>query len=146
MASSNTPTRSKLIVRELVASDPGIRRTGFAAAMRALSDSAILAQAASGIVPDAFSVTGDEVILYEVADTHPIRSSKAQRIAILADEVDELGLLLRVVVIDYTGHVIADIPGWSYGASHTDEFAPASCMDMTPAARAVYRGAHSRTK
>lgn len=136
-------TRSKAIVREMMQGDAEVRRDGFASAMRRLCDSASLYAAARAILPDAYRIADDEVILYEVADTNPIRPAKAQHIAELADEVDEIEMLLRVIVIDYTGHVIADTPGWAYGSSHTADYAPNHCMDMTPAARAAYMDARS---
>lgn len=67
--------------------------------------------ACHAILPDAYRIADDEVILCEVAYTNPVRAAKAQRIAELSDEVDKSGVPLRVVMIGYTGHIISDTPG-----------------------------------
>ena len=138
---SDTP--SKKVIRELMSRDDNIRCTGFAKAMSELLDASEFLEACRRIRPDGYAITDDEVILYEVADTHPIRQGKASHIAVLADFVDEAERLLRVVVLDYTGNIVADVPGWAYASNHTDEHAPDNCMDLTPAAKAAYRESHA---
>lgn len=132
-------TRSKEIIAGLQGRDARIQATGFAKRLRALSDSRYFYAAARAVLPDGFLLNDDaqEVVIYEVADTNPVRADKALKLAELDDELDEVGWSLRVVVLDYTGHVVAEVPGWAYHPAYTSEVAPPNCMDLTPAARAV---------
>ena len=134
-------TASKRIVAALMKKDARIKKAGFAKALRALCDYQYFANAVKGIIPDAYLLDHDErvVVMYEVADTHPIRAAKADRIAELSDELDDIYWSLRVVVIDYTGHTVCEVPGWSFLAAYTQLFASPAAMDMTPAAMAVAR-------
>ena len=132
-------TNSKRIVAALMAHNPEIQNKGFARTVAKLSDSVRLHEVARSILPDAFAITSGEVIIYEVADTNPIRASKAYRLAELDDELDDAGYRFRVVMLDYTGATIGDTPGWAYLPAYTDSFASPECMDYTPAAKAVMR-------
>jgi hypothetical protein len=132
-------TNSKRIVAALMAINPEMRNQGFAKALAALSDSEHFYKLARSIIPDAYVITDEEVIIYEVADTHPIRDNKAEKLSELCDELDDIGLAMRVVVLDYTGATVADTPGWAYMPTYTGFFASEACMDLTPAAKAVMR-------
>jgi hypothetical protein len=134
-------TASKRIVDGLIRKDARVRKSGFTKAVSALSDSSYFAAAAKGIVPDAYLLDHDErvVVMYEVVDTHPIRPKKADRIAELSDELDDIYWTLRVIVLDYTGHTVCDVPGWAFLAGYTQLFASPNALDMTPAAMAVAR-------
>lgn len=132
-------THSKMVVAELMAGNPAIQYKRFSKALAVIPDSADVCAAAYGIVPDAYLIDEDAVTIYEVADTNPISRDKAARISNLYDELDDIGLDLRVIVLDYAGGMIADLPGWAYGPSLTQQYAPENCRDMTPAARAVTR-------
>jgi hypothetical protein len=130
-------TRSKAIIAALHLVDSRVQSKGFARRLSALSDSRHFRAATRGVLPDGFVVNEDaaQVVVYEVADTNPIRPGKAVRLAELADELDEIGWALLVVVMDYTGHVVAEVPGWAYEPAYTEAYAPPNCLDMTPAAR-----------
>lgn len=140
-------TRSKDIISALKAKNPEVHDRGFAKALGKLSDSSLLQAAARAIIPDGYEMrhADCELVIYEVADTNPIRPAKAERIGELADEMDEACWSLRVVVLDYMGHVVADLPGWAYSEAYTSDFAPDNCLDMTPAAKAAVRRARAAT-
>lgn len=124
------------IIARMQAVRPWVRRRHFAKALSVVSDSRVLYAAARGIIPDAYEVADGVVTIFEVADTHPIRASKAERIADLFDELEEYGWELWVTVLDYMGGTTAHVPGWCY--QRALEIAPANCMDMTPAALYAY--------
>lgn len=133
-------TNSKRVVAELMAADPNVRDKGFPKSVAALQpDSRYFAECARRIRPDAFKIVDGVVTIYEVVDTHPIRPAKAEHIAELADELDDIGLELAVLTLDYTGHVTSALPGYAYFPIYTSRFASEACLDMTPAARAVMR-------
>lgn len=136
-------TRSKEIIAALQAADRRVSSGGFAKAIAA-AVSPLCRELARGIIPDGYLIDEDErqVVLYEVADTHPIRPAKADKIADLYDELEQEEWTLRVVVLDYTSHVVADVHGWAFGGWFTSRFAPPNCLDMTPAARAAADEAH----
>lgn len=134
VGSGQKPTDA--ILSRLEAVNPCVRRSGFAKALRAISESRVLYEAARKILPDGFTIGDGTVTVIEVADTHPIRASKAERLSELAEELDEHGWLLEVAVYDYMGGLIAKVPGWAYGRAL--EIAPPNCMDMTPAAMYAY--------
>ena len=134
---TTSPPRGAIIAA-LRAKDGRVARSGFAKAIAA-AISPLCRELARGIIPDGYLIDegGRQVVLYEVADTHPIRPTKADKIAHLYDELEQEEWTLRVVVMDYTGHVVADVHGWAFGGWHTSRFAPPNCLDMTPAARAA---------
>jgi hypothetical protein len=133
-------TRSKQIIAGLQAADPSVRFGGFPAALAALTGAPrTTRQLARAVIPDGYRIDHEtrEVTIYEVADTNPIRPDKAEKIADLYDELEQEEWVLRVVVLDYTGHVVADVHGWAFSPEHVAAFAPPNCLDLTPAARAA---------
>lgn len=124
------------IVMRLQSTRPDVRDKGFAKALAAVSPCRDLYTMARGIIPDAYEVGDGVITIIEVADTHPIRAAKAERIAELWDELEEYGWELWVEVYDYMGGMTAKLPGWCYGRGL--EIAPPNCMDLTPAALAAH--------
>ena len=135
------PKATDSILVRMMAANPGIRRSGFAKALSAISESRVLYQRARAILPDGFEIGDGTVVIIEVADTHPIRAAKAGRIFDLWEELEEYGWELEVAVYDYMGGMVAKVPGWAYGRAR--EIAPPHCMDMTPAALHAYMEARA---
>jgi len=136
MPEANAEKATNRIIGRMMAANPGIRRSGFAKALAAISESRVLYQRARAILPDGFEIGDGVVTVIEVADTHPIRAAKAARIFELWEELEEYGWELEVAVYDYMGGMVAKVPGWTFGRAC--EIAPPNCMDMTPAALHAY--------
>lgn len=135
-------TKSDEVVARLAVLDTRIKRRGFQAAIRRISEnSRYTAEISRRIVPDAYMEDAENFVMtiIEVVETSPITPGKGCWISELWDELDELGWSLMVRVYDYAGNLVASLPGYAYEPAYTSVFRAENCKDVTPAAIAVMR-------
>ena len=133
-------SRSDTIV-SLLKERHGVEQFGFRNRIRKMfgDDSDVTLSAT--FIPDAFLIRAEdrEIDLFEIVEFSPIRPDKGNQIGLFGEECLDEGWEVRVVVYDYVGNKVAELPSWVYLTHFIGWLAPNPTNDATAAAMAIYR-------
>lgn len=132
-------TASDRIVEMLQSVHPDTKVKGFRQAIKKHVPRLLAEGVDVGFLPDAYRILPEtkEVHLFEVVETNPIDSGKANRIFLFGDAMEDYEWFVTVVVFDWTGHKLAEMPYSAFSGLYASFFTDKNVKDALPVARLV---------
>lgn len=132
-------TASDRVVAMLQSIHPDTRVKGFRQSIKEHLPRLVAEGVDVGFLPDAYRILPDtmEVHLFEIVETNPLDRGKANRIFLFGDAMEDYDWFVTVIVYDWTGHKLAEMPYSAFPSMYASFFTDKNVKDILPVARQV---------